>query len=122
MLLAVHFVQLPKMVSHRGQPQRFGKLVVMLYECVSKEAPELFALAINYSQFEHYARERRGSVNNVIVLRLNELLGRPSHRVKGPLIVLMRSVNSSHDRLISLDQSGRIHARLEVQAAARIVS
>ena len=66
MLFAVHFVQLPKVIPHRGQPQRFGKLVVMLHNRLSKEAPELLALTINYSQFEHYARERRTSADHVV--------------------------------------------------------
>jgi len=30
-----------------GQPQRFGNLVVMLYQRFTKETPELFALTIN---------------------------------------------------------------------------
>jgi len=34
-------------VPHCSQPQRFGKLVVMLYQRLTKEAPEFFALSIN---------------------------------------------------------------------------
>src|ERR1051325_9780412 len=100
---AIRVVQLPKVVTHCGQPQRFGKLVVMLYQRLSKEAPELFALTINYSQLEHHARECRNRANDIIVLGLYKLLGRSCHRVKHPLIILTGRVDSAHDRLIALN-------------------
>src|ERR1043166_6617873 len=100
---AIRVVQLPKVVTHCGQPQRFGKLVVMLYQRLSKEAPELFALTINYSQLEHHARECRDSTNKIIALRLYKLLGRSFHRVERPLIIFTRGVNRLHDRLIALN-------------------
>jgi len=99
---AIRVVQLPKVVTHCGQPQGFGKLVVMLYQRLSKEAPELFALSINYSQLEHHARECRYGANDIVVLGLYKLLGRSFHRVKRPLIILTRGVNGPHDRLIAL--------------------
>src|ERR1044072_1264587 len=118
----IRVVQLPKVVPHCGQPQRFGKLVVMLYQRLSKEAPELFALTINYSQLDHYARECRESANNTVALGLYKLLGRSFHRVKRPLIIFTWSINRLHDRLIASNYHSRIHAGLEVQGAARIIS
>src|ERR1044072_310123 len=64
---AIRVVQLAKVVTHCGQPQRFGKLVVMLHQRFSKEAPELFALTINYSKLDHYARECRNRTNDIIL-------------------------------------------------------
>ena len=43
-------------------------------------------------------------------------------RIESPLVVFARTVNGAHDRLIALDQYCRIHARLEVKSADRIVS
>src|ERR1044071_10141424 len=100
---AIRVVQLPKVVTHCGQPQRFGKLIVMLYQRLSKEAPELFALTINYPKLYHHARECRDSANTVIALRLYKLLGRSFHRFKRPLIIFTWRVNSLHDRLIALN-------------------
>lgn len=102
-LLAVCVVQFSKMIPHGGEPQRFGNLIVMLDNRSSKEAPEFFAFAINYSQFEHYPRERRGSAEGVVVLGLCEVMGRTPHRIECPLIILMRSINGLHDRLITLN-------------------
>src|ERR1051325_6015827 len=90
---AICVVQLPKVVTHCGQPQRFGELVVMPYQRLTKEAPELFALTINYSQLDHYARECRDRANDIIALGLYKLLGRSFHRVKRPLIIFTWSVN-----------------------------
>jgi hypothetical protein len=66
-------------VTHCGQPQRFGKPVVMLYQRLRKEAPELFALTVNYSKLDHYARECRNRTNDIILLGLDKLLGRSFH-------------------------------------------
>src|ERR1051326_9197512 len=119
---AIRVVQLPKVVTHCGQPQRFGKLVVMLYQRLSKEAPELFAFTIKYSKLDHYARECRDSANNIVPLRLYKLLGRSFHRVKRPLIIFTWSVNGLHDRLIALNELSRVHSGLEVQGAGSIIS
>ena len=47
---------------------------MMLYQRLRKEAPELFALTINYSKLYHYACERRNRTNDIILLGLDKLL------------------------------------------------
>src|SRR5687768_7108228 len=102
-LLGICIVQFTKVVSQCSQPQRFSNFVVMLYERLREKAPKLFALTINDSKLEHHACERRASADNIIVLGFYELLGRSLHRVKCPLVILTRSINGAHDRLIALN-------------------
>src|SRR5689334_11188274 len=121
-LRAIRVVQPSKVVPHCRQSQRLGELVVVLYQRLSKEAPKLLALTVNYSKLEHYARERHEGANDTVTLRLYKLLGRSFHRVKRSLIILTWCVNGPHDRLIALNQHSRIHASLKVQGTARVVS
>ena len=121
-LLKLCVVQLSKVVPHCRQSQCLGKLVVMVYQRSSKEAPELFALTINYSKPDHHTRECRHSAEQIIALRLDKLLRRSFHRVKRPLIILTWGVDGPHDRLIALNQPNWIHSGLEIQGALGIVS
>src|SRR2546425_9772416 len=94
----------------------------MPYQRLSQKTPKFFALAIEYSQLEHYACQGSKAVKNVVVLRFGKLLRGSAHRIERPLIVFARTVNGAHDCLIALNQYRGIHSGLEVECANGIVS
>src|SRR6266568_5938191 len=119
---SIQFTQLAKMITHGRQAERFGEPVPVPYHCLSNEAPEFPALAIQQSQPDQHPRQRRERANSVVVLRLGRFLSCASHRIERPLIVFAGTVNGAHDCLIALDQQRGIHASLEIERAGSIVA
>ena len=94
----------------------------MSHERAAEESPELDSLAIQNAQPKQYARKRGDSVDDTVVLWFGELLRSPPQRQKHALVVLSRTVNGSHDRLVAFDKQSWIHPRLEVESADGVIA
>src|SRR5256714_11202745 len=122
LLFAVSLDELAEVVAHRGQSHRDGELLAVLGDGAREEAPELPALAVEYAELDGDARHGQRAAEHRVLVRRGPVLRHAPQAFERALVVLARVVDRPHDRLVALDETGRVHLRHEVQFAVRVLA
>src|SRR2546423_1068251 len=85
-----------------------------------EEAPELFALLIEYAQLERHAHQCHKPADDVILMRRWPILRHSLQTFEYAAVVFAGTVDSSHDRLIARYEPFSVHLRHEVQRAVGV--
>lgn len=119
---AVFFGHLSKVIAHGGKRQSVGKIVWMKSKQIKAVFPEGNSLAVANSECHYYPIKSFDVLDQSGRTRLDPIFMKARQTVKGPAIILFRTIDISKDSLVTLDERVGIHLGHEIHGTVRIVS